>query len=114
MNAGARAVIDGAWNKLQADWQSDDAHKRFIALCAAHDALDEAGRLYRAARERDPKLRDDVERRLNAVMAAALDQLTRTRTPRRARAKRSMWLMVGACGFFVIYAILTLLRVRSQ
>jgi hypothetical protein len=55
-----------------------------------------------------------VERRLNAVMAAALEQLTSARTKPRDPSKRMMWLMVGACGFFVIYAVLTLLRVRSQ
>jgi hypothetical protein len=114
MTEGERALIDAAWNKLQADWQSDEAHRRFIALCAAHGALGEAGSRYRSAREADPNREVDVERRLNAVMAAALEQLTSARTERREPHKRVMWLMVGACGFVVIYAILTLLRVRSQ
>jgi hypothetical protein len=114
MNEGARAAIDAAWDKLQADWQSDDAHRRFIALCAMHGALGEAGSRYRSARETDPALTRDVERHLNAVMAAALEQLTSARTKPREPGKRAMWLMVGACGFFVVYAVLTLLRVRSQ
>jgi hypothetical protein len=114
MTEGQRALIDAAWSKLQADWQSEDAHRRFVALCATHGALGEAGTRYRRAREADPNLNADVERRLNAVMAAALEQLTSMRTRPREPGKRVMWLMVGACGFVVIYAILTLLRVRSQ
>jgi hypothetical protein len=114
MTEGERALIDASWNKLQADWQSDDAHRRFIALCALHGALGEAGSRYRTLRETSPELAPDVDRRLNAVMAAALEQLERARTKPRERGKRAMWLMVGACGFVVIYAVLTLLRVRSQ
>lgn len=114
MTEAERALIGAAWDKLQADWQSDEAHRRFIALCALHGALGEAGTRYRAAREANPSLSTDVERRLNAVMAAALEQLTSTRTKPREPNKRMMWLMVGACGFVVIYAVLTLLRVRSQ
>jgi len=114
MDEAERALIESAWDRLQADWQSDEAHRRFISLCALHGALSEAGRRYRDASAADPSLSTDVERRLKAVMAAALEQLTSARTKRRDPSKRAMWLMVGACGFMMIYAILTLLRVRSQ
>ncbi|HTU63217.1 MAG TPA: hypothetical protein VMF89_32375 [Polyangiales bacterium] len=114
MTEAERALIDAAWDKLQADWQSDEAHRRFIALCALHGALGEAGSRYRAAREADPARSADVERRLAAVMAAALEQLSNARTKPREPTKRAMWLMVGICGFIVIQAVLALLRVRSQ
>lgn len=114
MTEAERALIDAAWDKLQADWQSDEAHRRFISLCALHGALGEAGRRYRATREADPARAADVERRLSAVMAAALEQLSSARTKPREPTKRLMWLMVGVCGFIVIQAVLALLRVRSQ
>jgi hypothetical protein len=109
-----RTLIDAAWDRLQADWQSDEAHRRFISLCALHGALAEAGGRYRALRETDATRSADVERRLSAVLAAALEQLSSARRKPRAPTKRAMWLMVGACGFLVIYAVLALLRVRSQ
>jgi hypothetical protein len=106
--------VDAAWRRLQDDWASDEAHRRFISLCALQGALDDAGGRYRAVRDSDPARREQAERRLKEVIAAALEQLQLARSPRPARAGRVMWLLVGVCGFVVIQAILTLLRVRSQ
>jgi hypothetical protein len=103
-----------AFRELERNWESDDAHRRFIALCATHGALDEAGRRYNGARTADPARAEDVARRLQQVTAAALEQLAQARSVRPARGRRLMWLMVGICGFVVIQAFLTLLRVRSQ
>lgn len=114
MTEAERVLIGAAWDKLQAEWQSDEAHRRFIALCATYGALGEAGSRYRALREADPARSGEIELRQKAVMAAALAQMSGARTPRPARKNRMMWLMVGACGFVVIQAILALLRVRSQ
>jgi hypothetical protein len=114
MTEAERVLIDAAWDKLQVDWQSDEAHRRFIALCATHGALGEAGSRYRALRDAEPARSAEIELRLKAVMAAALAQMSNARTPRPRAHNRMMWLMVGACGFVVIQAILALLRVRSQ
>lgn len=112
---GADATgVGAAWRRLEQDWDNEEAHRRFIAFCAMHGALDHAGRLYRAVRDADPVRRDDAARRLNAVMAAAVEQLSLTRTPRSARSRRLMWLMVGACGFVIIRAVLALLHRGSQ
>lgn len=104
-----RTVIMAAWAKLETEWDNDQAHRRFIALCANNDALDEAGRLYRTVRDSDPSRRDEAARRLNAILAAAFQQLS----PQRGeppRTRRMMWLIVGACGFVLAHAVLTLLR----
>jgi hypothetical protein len=114
MTEAERVLIGAAWDKLQADWQSDEAHRRFVALCATYGALGEAGSRYRALREADPSRSAEIELRQKAVMAAALAEMSNAQTPRPGPTKRIMWLMVGACGFVVIQAILALLRVRSQ
>lgn len=114
MDGGDGLGIEAAWRKLEQDWSSDEAHRRFIALCAHQGALDQAGRRYRALRDQDPARREDAARRLNAVMAAALEQLVQTRAPAPARKRRIMWLMVGACGFLIVQAVLALLRLGSQ
>jgi hypothetical protein len=107
-------MVEAAFRELERNWASEDAHRRFIALCAAHGVLGEAGRRYRGVREADPARSDDAARRLQAVTAAALEQLALARSTRPTRGRRMMWLMVGICGFFVIQAVLTLLRARSQ
>lgn len=106
--------IEAAFRKLESEWDNPEAHRRFITLCSAHDALAEGGRLYRIVKERDPSRAAEAARKLDAVTLAAVEQLALTRTPRAARRSRTMWLMVGACGFAIVYAILTLLRARSH
>jgi hypothetical protein len=113
--AGDGSGIDAAWRRLeQEEWTSDEAHRRFIARCALHGALDQAGRRYRAVRDADPTRREDAARRLDAVMAAAMEQLSQTRSPGPAPKRRIMWLMVGACGFLILQAVLALLRRGSH
>ena len=77
-------------------------------------ALDQAGRRYRAVRDADPTRREDAARRLGAVMGAAMEQLAQTRSPSPAPKRRIMWLMVGACGFVILQAVLALLRRGSH
>jgi hypothetical protein len=106
--------VGAAWRKLEAEWDRDEAHRRFIAFCAQHGVLDQAGRRYRAVHEQDPARSQDAARRLNAVTAAAIEQLSLARAVRPTRKRRVMWLMVGACGFVIIQAVLALLRRGSQ
>jgi hypothetical protein len=116
-DAGAGAgehLVHAARRALERDWAHDGPHRRFIKLCALQKQLDTAGARYRAVRDGDPARSAEAARRLEQVIGAALEQLALARTPPRARGRRMMWLMVGVCGFVVIRAILTLLRVRSQ
>jgi hypothetical protein len=112
---GAEPVgVDAAWRRLEQDWASEEAHRRFIAFCAMHGALDQAGRHYRNVRDTDPARRDAASLRLHAVMEAAVEQLSRPKVPRSSKSRRLMWLMVGACGFAIIRAVLALLHRGSQ
>lgn len=108
------ARIASAWATLEADWANPEAHRRFLAFCGMQGALAEAGRRYREVRDHDPVRRDEAERWLGRVLASAVEQLSLTRTPRPPKQRRMVWLMVGTCGFFLVYALLTLLRARSH
>jgi hypothetical protein len=114
MQGGDAVGVDAAWRRLEQEWSSDEAHRRFITFCALNGALDQAGRRYRAVRDGVPTRREDASRRLGAVMTAAVEQLALNRAPTPAPKRRLMWLMVGACGFVILQAVLALLRRGSH
>lgn len=47
-------VIDAPWAKLEAAWNEDGAHARFLDAAAAADALDVAAAHYRRRRDANP------------------------------------------------------------
>jgi hypothetical protein len=114
MDGGEAVGVEAAWRRVEQDWGNEEAHRHFIAFCATRGALDQAGRRYREVRDADLTRRDAASRHLDAVMAAAVAQLSRTRSPRSTNSRRLMWLMVGACGFAIIRAVLALLHRGSQ
>jgi hypothetical protein len=108
------AFVEAAWRKLEADWDHEEAHRRFISFCAQHGVLDQAGRRYRAVRDTDASRSQNAAMRLNAVTLAAIEQLSLARAARPPKPRRLMWLVVGACGFVIIQAVLALLRRGSH
>ena len=74
--------IDEAWGQVEADWGSEEAHRRFIAMCAALGRLPEAGRRYRQVRADDPARSEDASRHIDALIAMATQQLEATRVVR--------------------------------
>lgn len=103
-----------AWREVEAHWTEDAHHRRFIALCAAQDALQEAGRRYRQVRDTDPARREEAARRIDAVLAAAFQRIQATRTEPKPRARRVQWVAFGISAFFIVYALLSVLRARPQ
>jgi hypothetical protein len=101
--AGAGSGLDDdlreATRALEARWEDDAAHRDFIALCTARGALVEAGRYYRTVRDQDDGRRTEAERRLKAVLGAALAGLDARIDMRRAgraqRRSRLFWLVCG-------------------
>ena len=45
--------IEVAWREVEASWEDEAAHKRFLTLCQSFDRLADAGARYRAVREGD-------------------------------------------------------------
>lgn len=90
--------IEAAWQQVRADWDDEEAHRRFRALCAAVGRLPEAGRRYREVRERDPDpaRRAAAERHIDALLALATSTLEHLRTPPRDLAGQRRGLFLAA------------------
>ena len=71
--------VDEAWGQVEAEWGSDEVHRRFIAVCAALGRLPEAGTRYRRVRSEDPARSDDAARHIDTLIAMATQQLQATR-----------------------------------
>jgi hypothetical protein len=112
---GADDPFEVAWREVEAHWDEDLHHRRFIALCAAQQALQEAGRRYRKVRDTDPNRREEAGRRIDAVLTAALQRIQATRTePKPHAARRITWVAFGLSAFFIVYALLSILRARPH
>lgn len=102
-----------AWAAVEADWSSDDAHRRFLALCAASGKLSEAGRRYRLARDADPARESEAKRRIDAILALATEQMLRHQTPRaEPKASRMTWVALGVALVIVGVTLWQLTRLR--
>jgi hypothetical protein len=106
--------FDAAWQEVESRWAEDAAHKKFIAFCAAQNALQEAGRRYRAVRDADPERKAAAEQHINSVLARAIQTIDMARTDRPARVNRLQWVALGVSVFFILYALLSVLRSPPQ
>ena len=108
-SADAAAPVDDAlaraWSAVEADWSSDDAHRRFLALCAASGKLSEAGRRYRLARDADPTREPEAKRRIDAILALA------TERP-ESKSSRTSWVALGVALVIVGMTLWQLTRLR--
>ena len=83
--------IDEAWARVEAEWGSEQAHRRFVGVCVALDRLPEAGKRYRKVRDTDPSRRDYAVTRIDSLIALATQQLQDTRVePARTEHKRTL------------------------
>lgn len=67
-----------AWSRVEAAWEDDDEHRRFVALCVALERLPEAGQRYRKIRDRDATRKDEAQRRIDQLIAVATEKLHET------------------------------------
>ena len=95
---------DAAWQALQGEWESADAHRRFLETASALDALDVAAARYREARRDRPgdaKADEGLRRAVSLAesLYAQKAQSARTRMP-------SGWLRVaGLIGAIVVLVV---------
>ncbi len=83
--------IDEAWARVEAEWGSEEAHRRFVAICVALDRLPEAGTRYRHVRDTNPARREDAERHIERLLTLAAQRLQDTRVvPAVASHKRTL------------------------
>jgi len=106
----SNGACDEAFRALENDWESDDAHRRFLAFCSTRGELAEAGRLYRAVRDSDPSRRDEASKRLAAILAAAFATLDASRARTTRKRARIGYVAAGALLVLLAYALLAVLR----
>jgi len=83
--------IDEAWAKVEAEWEDEKAHRRFVGVCVALDRLPDAGKRYRKVRETDPARRDDAAKQIDTLIVLATQQLQDTRVqPASTEHKRTL------------------------
>lgn len=77
-------VIDAPWAKLQAAWDEDAAHAKFLDAAAAADALDVAAAHYRRRRDANPddaRAKSGLERTLMLAQRIYQARAQSERTP---------------------------------
>ena len=85
-------VVD-AWQRLLGQWDDDEAHRRFIGLCATMNRLPDAGRLYREVRETDAARRPVAQKQIDRLLAHAMQSLEAHRTEPPKRSPRALLLI---------------------
>lgn len=105
------AAIEAEWQRVAGAWDEPAAHRRFLVLCQSLGRLDQAGRRYREVRDREPERRADAERRLDEILALAMQSLAALKT--EPPPKRPLWLVLLAAlvgGAIVVVSLVLLLR----
>lgn len=113
-SAGEADALEAAWRAVLDDWGSPDAHKRFLVLADATGRLAEAGKRYRAIRERDADeaRRAEAARRIDEILSLAIVRVSAA-TPRgEARETRSRieWIALGVSAVLIAAALWAMLR----
>ncbi|MEM9195510.1 MAG: hypothetical protein AAGF12_40445 [Myxococcota bacterium] len=76
--------IEVAWDKVEAEWNNAEVHRKFIRLCASLDRLPEAGVRYRAVRDRGDERSDAAKAHIDQVLSVAMRSLEPLKSePRR-------------------------------
>lgn len=102
--------IDAAWQQVEAAWEDDGAHRRFVALCESLGALAEAGRRYRAVRDTDPTRSPSATKRIDYVLSVAMRSMEVTRATAPAGTSLARTVSVIVALGVVALALMALLR----
>lgn len=87
-------AVLSAWDALEASWDSDDAHRKFLALCESFNRLDAAGQLYRNVAESPGPRAKDAKTRIDQLMVRAMANMQALRAEPNSR-PRSFVLLLG-------------------
>ena len=104
--------IEAAWRQLEATWDDEAAHKKFLALCAATDRMAEAGRRYREVRESDPERAEVAKAQIDRLLVMAMQNLEALKTEPTQRSGKTVMFLValGVSLSLIVTALWTWLR----
>jgi len=102
--------LEVAWTEVEARWDDAAAHKKFLALADTLDRLADAGRRYRAARERDPARAERVQMQIDALLVLAMKRMSVEQSaPPKAR-RRLDFIAFGISAALIAAAIWSMMR----
>lgn len=104
--------IEAAWEKVEAAWDDEEAHRKFLGLCSATDRLAEAGRRYREVRERDPERAAMAAAQIDRLLGLAMQNLEvlKTEPPQRTGKTIMFLIALGVSLSLIVTALWTWLR----
>jgi hypothetical protein len=106
--------VEAAWAAVEANWESAEAHKKFLVLCDSLDRLAEAGRRYRAVKEASPARRAEAERRIGELLGLAMARVRVDRMePTKARS-RIEWIALGLSLVLISAALFSMFRMMGR
>lgn len=92
--------IEQAWQKLQDDWDDDEAHKRFAGACLSAGQLPEAGRRYKMVKQEGGPRAERADAQIQKLFTLGMTLIKQDRT--EAPKKRSPIIWVFAILVFVV------------
>ncbi|MEM9068313.1 MAG: hypothetical protein AAGE52_07390 [Myxococcota bacterium] len=99
-------TLTQGWERVEEAWDDDEAHRKFVALCASFGRLDAAGKRYSKVRDSDPKRREVAEAQIERVLKQAMATLELTKTePNPAPKRRLMWVALAVASLLVGFAL---------
>ncbi len=102
--------LDAAWAELEAHWDDADAHKKFLALADILDRLSEAGRRYRAVRERDPVRAERASSQVDVLLGLALARMKIEKSDPPKTRRRLDFIAFGISAALIAAALWSMLR----
>ena len=87
-------AIESAWESLCASWDTDDAHRKFLALCESFGRLDAAGQRYRQIAESDDPRAASAQKRIDQLVVRAMATMQMLKEEPSGKA-RTLVLLLG-------------------
>lgn len=87
------AALEAGWEKLLSEWDDPEAHRRFVGLAVALNALPDAGARYRAIEKARPERAEAARRGMEKIFAVALNQMELTRTEPQKPPRLALFLL---------------------
>jgi len=107
-------LIETAWGAVEADWESAEAHKKFLALADSLDRLAEAGKRYRAVKEKDPARSAAADKHIDQLLGLAMKRVRIDKVEPSKQRSRVEWIALGLSIVLISAALFSALRMIAH
>lgn len=109
LDGEASQALTAAWHALKVEWDSSDAHRRFLFLADTLGELPQAAKLYRSASHELGK-REVSEAQLGQLVNLALSKLVPEPRDLAQSKKKIEWVGLGLSAVLIAYGLFAMLR----